>query len=84
MKAHYALYCLLFFFLVAPFANAQEAASPILLIYDASGSMWQQLGGATKKALAAEVLSTAVGGFPEGRRSASWPTATGKKTIAMM
>ncbi|MEZ5044035.1 MAG: VWA domain-containing protein [Saprospiraceae bacterium] len=47
-------------------ANAQEqkAPSPILFIYDASGSMWGQLDGKTKKEIASEVLSTAINKLP--------------------
>lgn len=45
MKAHYALYCLLFFFLLAPFANAQEAASPIL-IKPCDGNLCQTIAAA--------------------------------------
>jgi Ca-activated chloride channel family protein len=30
-------------------AQKQDALSPILFIYDASGSMWGQLDGKTKK-----------------------------------
>ncbi len=67
MKAQFALYALLFSLLGMPFANAQDTASPILLIYDASGSMWQQLDGTPKKALAAEALSTTVAGLSDGR-----------------
>jgi len=45
-------------------AQKQEAASPILFIYDASGSMWGQLQGMTKKEIAANVLSDAVNNLP--------------------
>lgn len=46
-------------------AMAQSEPSPILFIYDASGSMWGQMEGRTKKEIAAEVLSTVVQGLPE-------------------
>ena len=46
-------------------ANAQEQPSPILFIYDASGSMWGQLDGKTKKEIASSVLSTTVGNLPD-------------------
>ena len=46
--------------------KAQEVQpSPILFIYDASGSMWGQLDGKTKKEIASEVLATTVGNLPE-------------------
>jgi len=40
--------------------SAQEL-SPILFIYDGSGSMWGALDGQTKKEIAADVLSTTIG-----------------------
>lgn len=43
---------------------AQESPSPLLLIYDASGSMWQKLGDETKKELAADALSATVSALP--------------------
>ena len=50
------------FLLIVFHANAQSAEplSPILFIYDASGSMWGELDGKTKKEIAADVLSTTV------------------------
>ncbi|MEZ4795873.1 MAG: VWA domain-containing protein [Flavobacteriaceae bacterium] len=45
----------------------QEAPSPILFIYDASGSMWGQLDGKTKKEIASQVLSTTVNNLPENQ-----------------
>lgn len=45
----------------------QDAPSPILFIYDASGSMWGQLDGKTKKEIASEVLSQAVSNLPENQ-----------------
>lgn len=45
-------------------AFAQQP-SPIQFIYDASGSMWGQMDGRTKKEIAAEVLGSAVGKLPE-------------------
>jgi Ca-activated chloride channel family protein len=38
--------------------------SPIIFIYDASGSMWGQMQGKTKMEIATEVLSTAVNKLP--------------------
>ena len=43
----------------------EEQPSPILFIYDASGSMWGQLDGKTKKEIASEVLTRTVGNLPE-------------------
>ena len=43
---------------------AQEK-SPIIFIYDASGSMWGQLEGKTKKEIATTVLSTSVNNLSE-------------------
>ncbi|MCB0462683.1 MAG: VWA domain-containing protein [Flavobacteriaceae bacterium] len=45
----------------------QDAPSPILFIYDASGSMWGQLQGKTKKEIASDVLSTTVGNLPDNQ-----------------
>lgn len=45
----------------------QEAPSPILFIYDASGSMWGQVDGKTKKEIASGVLSTTVSNLPENQ-----------------
>ncbi|WP_411896181.1 vWA domain-containing protein [Winogradskyella sp. A2] len=45
----------------------QDAPSPILFIYDASGSMWGQLDGKTKKEIASEVLGTSVNSLPENQ-----------------
>lgn len=44
---------------------SQESPSPIVFIYDASGSMWGQLQGKTKMEIATDVLSTTVQGLPE-------------------
>ncbi|WP_418603265.1 vWA domain-containing protein [Hwangdonia sp.] len=48
-------------------AQEQKAPSPILFIYDASGSMWGQLDGKTKKEIASEVLATAVNNLPDNQ-----------------
>ena len=40
--------------------NAQTEPSPILFIYDASGSMWGQLENKTKQEIASEVLSESI------------------------
>ncbi|MCB0770395.1 MAG: VWA domain-containing protein [Flavobacteriales bacterium] len=46
---------------------AQGALSPILFIYDASGSMWGQLDGRSKKEIASDVLASSVSALPEGQ-----------------
>lgn len=48
-------------------AQQQNAPSPILFIYDASGSMWGELDGKTKKEIASDVLSTAVNKLPDNQ-----------------
>ncbi len=48
--------------------TAQSDSAPILFIYDASGSMWGQMEGKTKKEIAAEVLSTAVNNLSENQK----------------
>lgn len=45
-------------------AQADESKSPIVFIYDASGSMWGQLDGKTKMTIATDVLSESVGKLP--------------------
>ncbi|MEX0288373.1 MAG: VWA domain-containing protein [Flavobacteriaceae bacterium] len=59
---------ILFFFCLFSKLGAQEQASPILFIYDASGSMWGPLEGKTKKEIASDVLSTTVGNLPENQK----------------
>jgi len=51
--------------------NAQEineSPSPIIFIYDASGSMWGQMQGKTKMEIAAEVLSTSVDSLSDNQK----------------
>jgi len=48
-------------------AQEQDAPSPILFIYDASGSMWGKLQGKTKKEIASNVLSTSVNNLPDNQ-----------------
>ncbi|MEN0051289.1 MAG: VWA domain-containing protein, partial [Bacteroidota bacterium] len=58
----------LFLILVFPqFISAQEdhTNSPIIFIYDASGSMWGELEGKTKRSIAASVLSEIVTQLPD-------------------
>jgi len=48
-------------------AQEKEKPSPILFIYDASGSMWGQLEGKTKKEIASEVLTSTVSNLPKNQ-----------------
>jgi Ca-activated chloride channel family protein len=51
-------------------SNSQEKEtplSPILFIYDASGSMWGKLQDKTKKEIASKVLSTSVNNLPDNQ-----------------
>ena len=45
----------------------QEQPSPLLFIYDASGSMWGALDGKTKKEIASSVLSTTIDDLPQNQ-----------------
>lgn len=49
-------------------AQNEQTPSPIIFIYDASGSMWGQMQDQTKMEIAREVLSTAVDKFPENQK----------------
>ena len=58
---------LLFLFLLFPFLNSfaqNDKQSPIIFIYDASGSMWGQIKGKAKVTIATEVLSKSVSQIP--------------------
>lgn len=59
----------LFFICLALCLPAQEGqpSSPILFIYDASGSMWGQIEGKTKMEIATGVLSSTVDELPGGQ-----------------
>ncbi len=51
--------------------NAQDQpvdSSPIVFIYDASGSMWGQIQGKTKMQIATDVLSNSVNNLPENQK----------------
>lgn len=50
---------------MSPQATIEESYSPILFIYDASGSMWGQINGETKKEIGARVLIETVQAMPE-------------------
>ncbi len=57
MKAIISLFCTLGMLFQM---SAQDTLSPIIFIYDASGSMWGQIEGQTKMQIASSVLSNAV------------------------
>lgn len=62
MKQLATILCLLLFSI--QLSAQSEAPSPIIFIYDASGSMWGQMQGKTKMEIATEVLSTTVNKLP--------------------
>ncbi len=66
MKLLFSLFCAMGL-IFQTHAQEQDAPSPILFIYDASGSMWGQLQGKTKKEIASEVLSTTVSNLPDNQ-----------------
>ncbi|MEZ4746901.1 MAG: VWA domain-containing protein [Calditrichia bacterium] len=47
--------------------NEPDSHSPIVFIYDASGSMWGQLQGKTKMEVAVSVLSNSINNLPENQ-----------------
>jgi len=47
--------------------DKQDTLSPIIFIYDASGSMWGKLQGKTKKEIASNVLSKSVNNLPDNQ-----------------
>jgi len=47
--------------------NENLTPSPIIFIYDASGSMWGQMQGKTKMEIASDVLSNSVGKLPQNQ-----------------
>lgn len=62
---------LLFFILVSVIhisANSQDARSPIIFIYDASGSMWAEMQGKTKMELALDVMTNTINNLPENQK----------------
>ncbi len=56
------------FLLFALFLIQAQESSPIIFIYDASGSMWGQMGGQTKKEIASSVLAEAVNNLEESQK----------------
>ncbi len=61
-----------------------ETQSPIVFIYDASGSMWGQLDGKTKMEIAAEVLTNSVNSLPENQNIGLVSYGHRKRVIAGM
>lgn len=57
------LFCMLCNFAME--AQDNNSRSPIIFIYDASGSMWGEMGSSTKMQIAAEVLGKAVDGLSD-------------------
>lgn len=55
--------------LPAALASAEEkpGVSPMVFIYDSSGSMWGQIDGVAKVSIAREVMAETVAGLPEGQ-----------------
>ena len=49
-------------------AQDNQEISPIIFIYDASGSMWGQMDGKSKMEIASSVLSTSVGNLAENQQ----------------
>ena len=49
-------------------AIAQNDSSPILFIYDASGSMWGEMDGSTRVEIARSVLSQTINGLDQDRQ----------------
>lgn len=60
------LFCLVPIFSLQ--AQDDNSRSPIIFIYDASGSMWGEMGSSTKMQIAAEVLGQAVDGLSEDQQ----------------
>jgi Ca-activated chloride channel family protein len=56
--------CIFFSFLIQADLISQDKNSPILFIYDASGSMWGPMEEKTKKEIASQVLSSAIQDLP--------------------
>lgn len=50
------------------FGQETTATSPIIFVYDASGSMWGQMDGKTKMEIASDVLTGAVNNLPDGQK----------------
>jgi len=61
---------LLFALIIAVQLNAQnkETSSPIIFIYDASGSMWGEMQDKTKMEIAADVMTTSINNLPDNQK----------------
>lgn len=60
---------LLFLFVFSLLGEAQQIApSPIIFIYDASGSMWGQINGEAKVQIASQVMTKSITAMPENQR----------------
>lgn len=62
------IFLILLFSKVCIFCQTSESASPIIFIYDASGSMWGQIDGTTKIEIASSVLDENVGKLSNDQR----------------
>jgi Ca-activated chloride channel family protein len=62
-----AMFFILMMFLNTSFGQT-TSSSPIIFIYDASGSMWGQLQGKTKMQIASGVMTDAIQKLPEGQQ----------------
>ena len=68
---HLVLKALIVFFFVGMISqkvDGQSEKSSILFIYDASGSMWGQMDGKTKKEIAADILTNTVTGLKDDQQ----------------
>lgn len=63
----YLIFAFVFIF-SSNFIFSQNAPSPVLFIYDASGSMWGKIDQKTKKEIASTVLTTTVQTLPENQK----------------
>ncbi len=59
---------LVFSMMIAGKSQEEQALSPIIFIYDASGSMWGQIDGKSKMEIASTVLSDAVNKLPDSQK----------------
>ncbi len=70
MKQLALIFCAMFISFQSNSQSKETTASPspIIFIYDASGSMWGQIQGKTKMEIASDVLATAVNKFPANQK----------------
>ncbi|MCB0668447.1 MAG: VWA domain-containing protein [Saprospiraceae bacterium] len=62
------IYCFLPGFISMSDTSIQDQPTPIIFIYDASGSMWGEMQGKTKVEIARDVLSETIDRFSESQR----------------